>query len=118
MTMELDCIFCKIVNKKIPASILFENDTVLAFRDIEQKAPEHILVIPKAHVPSIMEQSLSKDTGIWDAVLDAIQTIAKDLNLDINGFRIVNNMGLHGGQTVDHLHFHVLGGRQMNWPPG
>ncbi|MDK2822672.1 MAG: histidine triad family protein [Clostridia bacterium] len=112
-----DCIFCKIVDKEIPAKVVYEDDTVLAFNDIQPQAPVHVLVIPKKHISdltALAEADLSKVTHIFKV----IKEIAKDKGIDEEGYRIVNNCREKGGQTVGHLHFHLLGGRQMHWPPG
>jgi histidine triad (HIT) family protein len=111
----MECIFCKIIRREIPAEIIFENDHVLGFRDINPQAPTHILVIPKQHVVNF-NNLVSKD--IWDELLDGIQIIVKEEGVDQSGYRVVINCGGHGGQTVDHLHCHILGGRLMAWPPG
>ncbi|MGL4606317.1 MAG: histidine triad nucleotide-binding protein [Eubacteriaceae bacterium] len=111
-----NCLFCKIVNKEIPAEIVFEDKLVLAFKDIDPQAPVHILIIPKAHYDSI----LSVPAG--DDIIGHIHTIANRIALKENiaetGFRLVNNCGEHGNQTVPHLHYHLLGGRFLTWPPG
>lgn len=111
-----ECIFCKIVNKEIPSEIVYENDQIVAFKDINPVAPVHILIVPKVHVKSIME--LDTSSNILNGVAEAIQKIAKDQNIACEGFRVVNNCGTLAGQSVDHLHFHLLGGRAMQWPPG
>lgn len=104
-----DCIFCKIINKEIPGSIVYENDKVLAFNDINPQAPIHIIVIPKEHVKSIMEA----DIEISGDLINAIQEIAKKLNIDKTGFRVITNCGEDAGQTVNHLHFHILAGKKL-----
>jgi histidine triad (HIT) family protein len=111
-----DCIFCKIINKEIPSQIIYENDSVLAFNDITPQAPVHILVIPKKHIKDITSVS-EEDFDIIKEIFKVANKIAKDKGLE-DGFRIVNNCGDKGGQSVAHLHFHLLGGRQMQWPPG
>ena len=111
-----DCIFCSIVKGDIPTSKIYEDDKVIAFNDISPQSPVHILIIPKEHIPSVMEVDNNND--IISHVFSVINKIAKDKNLDKKGYRIVNNCGEEGGQTVPHLHFHLLGGRQMQWPPG
>ncbi|MDK2800091.1 MAG: histidine triad family protein [Clostridiales bacterium] len=112
-----DCIFCKIVSKEIPASIIYENDKVVAFKDINPVAPVHILIVPKQHISSVLEIEES-DTDVIHHIFMICKKLAKDLGITENGFRIVNNCGHDGGQTVDHIHFHVLGGRTLTWPPG
>src|SRR5262245_26659627 len=110
-----DCLFCKIVAGQIPATKVAENETCLAFRDIGPKAPTHVLVIPKAHVDSINEV---KDPSIVAAMTAMAQEVATAEGIAAKGFRLVVNTGADGGQTVFHLHMHVLGGRSMTWPPG
>lgn len=112
----MDCLFCKIVSGDIPSKKIYEDDRVLAFYDIDPKAPVHFLVIPKDHIKNVLEIP-SKKLDIVSHIFKVIQNIAVELNLN-EGFRIVNNCGERGGQTVDHLHFHVLGGRNLGWPPG
>ena len=112
----MDCLFCKIVKGDIPSKKIYEDDRVLAFYDIDPKAPVHFLVIPKDHIKNLLEVP-SDRFDIVSHIFKVIQNIAVKLNLN-EGFRIVNNCGEHGGQTVDHLHFHVLGGRNLGWPPG
>jgi histidine triad (HIT) family protein len=114
----MDCIFCKIAAGEIPAKKLYEDESVFAIADINPQAPVHFLVIPKAHIASLIEVDAT-DRG--KLLLGHIFSIAADLarrqKLD-KGYRTVINTGPEGGQTVDHLHLHVLGGRQMHWPPG
>jgi histidine triad (HIT) family protein len=112
-----DCLFCKIANKEIESDIVFENDKVMAFKDISPVAPVHILVIPKKHIDSIME--IDKMEGLEiEEMMKTIVSVASDLGLKKNGFRIVTNTGDDGGQSVGHLHFHILGKRKFVWPPG
>ena len=110
------CLFCNIVNKEIPANLIYEDDKVLAFKDINPQSPVHFLVIPKEHIDSInsVEEGNKEVLG---HILYTISKLAKEQNLE-SGYRIVNNCGKDGGQTVNHIHFHVLGGREMMWPPG
>lgn len=112
-----DCIFCKIVNDEIPTTKIYEDDKVVAFNDINPQSPVHILVIPKDHIPS-MNDIDETNVEILSHIIFSIKKIAKDKNLVDKGYRIVNNCGEQGGQTVNHLHFHLLGGRNMQWPPG
>jgi len=112
-----DCIFCKIINKDIPTNIIYEDDKVVAFNDINPQAPLHVLIIPKEHISSISNINEENSNLIGHIHLVA-NIIAKREGLQERGFRIVNNCGVEGGQTVPHLHFHILGGRQMKWPPG
>jgi len=109
-------IFKKIIDREIPANIVFEDDVCLAFRDIEPKAPTHVLMIPKKEIPSLADLT-SDDAKIVGHTLVKIAELAKTLGLD-HGYRVVVNCGLEAGQTVDHLHFHLLGGRTLTWPPG
>ncbi len=112
-----NCLFCKIIKKEIPAKIAFEDETLLAFYDISPQAPTHILIIPKEHIVALPEID-SSDKLLLGEILYKATELAKSLGLDKDGFRVVNNTGTFGGQTVFHLHFHLLGGRQMTWPPG
>ena len=110
-----NCLFCKIIRREIPSEILFENENVLAFRDINPQAPEHILIIPKQHISSPAEINDS-NSSIAGALVSAAAEIAKDKLPE--GYRLVFNCGEIAGQTVFHLHLHLLGGRTLNWPPG
>jgi len=112
-----DCLFCKIIERKIPASIVYEDQRVLAFTDINPQAPTHILVIPKRHIDSLNEISTEDDQLIGEVVRRAA-LIAKDKGLSAAGFRTVFNTNREAGQTVFHVHLHLLGGRTMSWPPG
>jgi histidine triad (HIT) family protein len=111
------CLFCKIAEKTIPAMIVHEDDQTLAFDDIHPQAPVHTLVIPKRHVASIQDLG-ETDQPLLARLLLVCTKIAKDKGLADPGFRLVANTGRDGGQTVFHLHFHVMGGRHMGWPPG
>ncbi|WP_026476293.1 histidine triad nucleotide-binding protein [Alkaliphilus transvaalensis] len=113
-----DCIFCKIVKGEIPSKKVYENDQIVAFHDITPQAPVHLLIIPKKHIPSALFIDEEVAQEIMPEVFIAITKLAKEFNLEETGFRIVNNCGLDGGQTVDHIHFHLLGGRKLQWPPG
>lgn len=113
----MDCIFCKIINNEIPSNKIYEDDKVLAFHDINKEAPIHFLVIPKEHIQSVNEIN-SKNSEIISHIFVIINKIVKDLGIDESGYRIVNNCGKDGGQTVNHIHFHVLGQRDLKWPPG
>lgn len=112
-----DCIFCKIANGEIPSDIIYQDDKVIAFNDIDPQSPVHFLVIPKEHIPSIRYID-EENVSLISHVILVINKIAKEKGLEKNGYRIVNNCGEYGGQTVEHLHFHVLGGRYLLWPPG
>jgi histidine triad (HIT) family protein len=112
-----DCIFCKIVGREIPARVVYEDDVLLAFEDIKPQAPVHILIIPKDHFASLAEASEQKASLLGRLLLQA-KDIARLKNLEETGYRIVLNTGRDSGQDVPHLHFHLLGGRRMTWPPG
>lgn len=107
----MDCIFCKIVNGDIPSNKVYEDDTVLAFHDIAPQMPVHVIVIPKTHIASAAEVN-ADNSAVIGHIFEVIPKIAKDLGLD-NGFRIINNCGKDGGQTVNHIHFHILGGKTL-----
>ena len=111
-----DCLFCKIANKEIDADVVTETDSVVAFRDINPQASTHILVIPKRHVASAAELT-EGDGGLLADLFTTISRLARDEGLD-GGWRVVTNVGDHAGQTVHHLHLHLIGGRPMSWPPG
>lgn len=111
-------IFSKIISKEIPADIVFESDNVLAFKDINPKAPVHILIIPKIEIPKVTDLKGSEHAALLGEMIDAANKIAKDFGIADEGFRLVFNCGENGGQEVYHLHLHLLGGRKMNWPPG
>lgn len=112
----MDCLFCKIVAGQIPSKKVFEDDALFAFHDIDPKAPKHILVIPKKHLASLADAQ-SADEALLGHILTTAAAIARDHGLG-KGYRVVISTGPEGGQTVDHLHLHLLGGRQMHWPPG
>lgn len=111
-----DCLFCKIVSKEVPSIVLYEDDDILAFEDIDPKAPAHFLVVPKRHIDSA--NALTKADGpLLGRIFEAIAALCEQKGIT-NGHRIVTNIGTDGGQSVGHLHFHVLGGRALAWPPG
>ena len=112
-----DCIFCKIIRGEIPAKKFFEDDDLFAFHDINPHAPVHFLVIPKKHIVNLME-TRAEDTALLGKLLFKAQELAVSLGCGENGARFVLNCKSHGGQSVDHLHLHVLGGRTLSWPPG
>ncbi len=112
----MDCLFCKIINGEIPSNKVYEDELVFAFRDIEPQAPTHILIIPKQHINSAAEIDES-NSGVVAHIFEVAAKIAKQEGLD-DGFRIVNNCGDSAGQTVKHLHFHLMGGRDFGWPAG
>ena len=111
-----DCIFCRIAAGEIPSNKLYEDDQLLAFYDLDPQAPTHFLVIPKAHIASAAEIT-PQNAAIVAHIYEVIARVAAELGLE-QGFRVVTNCGPQGGQTVPHLHFHVLAGRDMTWPPG
>jgi histidine triad (HIT) family protein len=111
-----ETIFSKIIRREVPADIVYEDDLTLAFRDITPQAPIHILVIPKKPIPQLAAAE-SEDHALMGHLLLTAKRVAQQVGLD-NGYRLVINNGSDGGQTVDHLHLHILGGRQMRWPPG
>jgi len=112
-----DCIFCKIVSGEIPGDIVYQDDGVLAFRDLGPQAPVHVLVIPKRHISTINDLQ-SEDAELIGKMYLAAKKIAKQEGMDESGYRCVMNCNSDGGQTVHHIHLHVLGKRQMTWPPG
>lgn len=113
----MSCVFCRIINKEIPSNIVFEDDEVLAFHDINPQAPYHILVVPKKHVPTLLDLT-EEDRDLIGHIYLIIKKIAQDLGFAERGYRVVVNCKEEAGQTVFHLHFHVLAGRTMGWPPG
>jgi histidine triad (HIT) family protein len=115
--MSADCLFCKMVSGAIQPDKVYEDADVLAFRDINPKAPVHVLVVPKRHVSTLNDLS-DADAALAGKLLLAGQKVAKQLGVADSGYRIVNNCNGEGGQVVWHVHMHVLGGRQMHWPPG
>lgn len=112
----MPCIFCKIVNDEIPSEKVYEDNDILAFKDLNPAAPIHILIIPKKHISSLNDVK-SEDIEILGKLLLTTSKIAKEQGLS-KGYRVVNNCGEDGGQTVDHIHFHLLGERKLQWPPG
>ena len=113
----MDCLFCKIIEGEIPSTKVYEDDMCLAFRDIEPQAPEHIVIVPKAHIESanaLNSENIKYVAHIWET----IPKIAKESGFAEKGYRVVNNCGKDGGQTVMHLHFHLMGGREFGWPAG
>ena len=111
-----NCIFCKIINGEIPSQKVYEDEKVLVFKDIKPEAPVHILVVPKEHIESANDIN-EENSSIIGHIFVVIAKVTKDLGIDKNGYRIVNNCGKDGLQTVPHLHLHVFGGKTFNWPP-
>ena len=114
---EPDCLFCKIVDGEIPADIVYESDTVVAFRDINPQAPIHMVIIPRQHIATINDIDPEHE-AIVGSLFSAARQIAADEGLSDDGYRVVMNCNEAAGQTVFHIHLHLLGGRQMRWPPG
>ena len=112
-----DCIFCKIAKGQISSRIIYEDDEVIAFNDANPQAPIHFLVISKEHIESVNDIN-SNNSHLISHIFTIIARLAKELGIDGDGYRIVNNCGEFGGQTVPHIHFHILAGRQLLWPPG
>ena len=112
----MDCLFCKIIEGEIPSQCLYEDDKIYVFKDIDPQAPVHFLVIPKKHIDSL-DAMADEDAKLIGYVFKKIRDLAKEQGLK-DGYRVVNNIGEDGGQSVKHMHFHVLGGRSLQWPPG
>ncbi len=115
--MSSDCLFCKIIAGDIPSNKVYEDEQVFAFHDINPAAPTHILIIPKKHLTTVADAQ-EEDEALMGRLLLKANQIARDQGLADEGFRYVINTGSHGGQTVYHVHLHILGGRAMGWPPG
>jgi histidine triad (HIT) family protein len=112
-----DCLFCKISNGDIPASIVYQDDRVIAFNDINPQAPTHVLIVPKRHIETLNDLQ-SEDDGLVGEMVRRAAAIAKERGVGEGGYRTVFNTNRHAGQTVFHIHLHLLGGRSMSWPPG
>jgi len=113
----MDCLFCKIINGEIPSKKAYEDENVYAFWDISPTAPVHILVIPKRHIATLND--INEDNAdVISKIYEAIPKIAKEHNIDVDGYRVVTNCNKNAGQTVFHIHFHLLGGRELTWPAG
>jgi histidine triad (HIT) family protein len=117
MSSNAQCLFCRIISGEIPAKKLHEDDDVVAFYDITPQAPTHLLVIPRKHIPSLDDMTQDDVSAVGATILRATQ-LARDLHLELDGYRLVVNNGPGAGQTVFHIHVHLLGGRQFGWPPG
>ncbi|MFA5880245.1 MAG: histidine triad nucleotide-binding protein [Candidatus Margulisiibacteriota bacterium] len=113
----MNCIFCDIINNKIPSSKIYEDDFLIAFEDTNPQAPVHILLVPKKHIDNILKFD-AEDDKLVTQIFSAIKKIAEKFNLQENGLRIIVNTGVAAGQTVDHVHLHLLGERIFSWPPG
>lgn len=110
-------IFKRIIDKEIPATIVYEDDQCLAFQDINPQAPTHVLIIPKKEIPAVAALA-DEDAALVGHMWLVIRDLARQLGLEADGYRVVVNNGRHAGQEVDHLHYHLLGGRPLKWPPG
>lgn len=113
----MDCLFCKIARGEIPANIIYQDDLVMAFDDINPQAPIHKIIIPKQHIATINDLT-TENSELMAHMIQSAVLLAKQANLAAEGYRIVMNCNANGGQTVFHIHLHLLGGRQMGWPPG
>ncbi|MDH5541362.1 MAG: histidine triad nucleotide-binding protein [Nitrospinota bacterium] len=112
-----NCLFCKIIEGELPSEKVFDSYNVIAFKDVVPQAPTHILVVPKKHIPNMTSLSeLDRETVA--EMFNAVKVLVGENDIEESGFRVVINQGSDGGQTVDHLHMHILGGREMEWPPG
>lgn len=111
------CLFCRIATKELPGRIIYEDEQAVAFEDIHPQAPTHLLVVPKRHIESLREMT-APDAALVSHLLLLVNRLARECHVDRQGYRVVINCGDHGGQTVAHLHLHLLGGRSMAWPPG
>lgn len=113
----MSCLFCKIAQGEIPATVVFEDDDIMAFRDIKPQAPTHLLIIPKQHIATINDTGEQEEQLLGKMILQA-KKLAQNEKLSETGYRLVFNVNSGGGQEVYHIHLHLLGGRQMTWPPG
>lgn len=112
-----DCLFCKIVKGDIPCNKVYEDDKVFSFKDIDPKAPVHILIVPKKHISSL-NKITQEDSEVIAHIFTVVKKLADELGIAESGYRVVSNCGEDGGQSVSHIHFHLLGGRNLKWPPG
>ena len=115
--MSADCLFCRIAAGEIPAKLVREDENVVAFRDIDPKAPTHVVVIPRRHIASVNDLEPG-DAALLGEIFLAAKEIAREEGIAASGYRLVVNTGRDGGQSVDHIHLHLLGGRRHSWPPG
>lgn len=113
----MDCLFCKIINGEIPSKKVYEDDRIFVFEDISPAAPVHVLIVPKKHIERIADVT-SEDEELLGYLMGKIPALIKDLKLDGRGVRLVNNCNAEAGQSVFHIHFHLMGGRSFGWPPG
>lgn len=113
----MDCIFCKIATHEVPARVAFENDRLIAFHDLFPQAPTHVLIIPKTHYTTMNDVPAS-ESALLGEMMSTATTIAQELGVDESGYRVVMNCNKDGGQSVYHIHLHMLAGRQLGWPPG
>lgn len=113
----MDCIFCKIAKGELPAKIIYQDENVLAFDDISPQAPQHKIIIPLKHIPTLNDLK-NEDHALISHMVESATKLAKQLNIEKDGYRLVMNCNPGAGQTVFHIHLHLLGGRQMHWPPG
>src|SRR5262245_30284726 len=112
-----NCIFCRIANREVPSKIVFEDDRAAAFHDLEPKAPVHVLIVPRKHLANLAAAG-PEDEALLGHLLRVASQLAEELGVAGSGYRVVLNVGPNAGQTVDHLHVHLLGGRGLSWPPG
>lgn len=112
-----DCLFCGIIDGKVKGSVVYQDGSVVAFKDINPKAPVHLLIIPRKHIASVLDLQ-GEDRELIGDVFTVASKLARDNGVDRDGFRVVVNCGPNAGQSVDHIHFHLLGGRSLGWPPG
>lgn len=113
----MDCIFCKIASGEIPAKLIYSDDKIVAFDDLNPQAPQHKIIIPRAHIATLNDLNAENSYLIGEMTLVAT-TLAKELNIANDGYRLIFNCNTHGGQSVFHIHLHLLGGRRLKWPPG
>jgi histidine triad (HIT) family protein len=113
----MNCLFCQIIKGDVPAKIIYQDDSVVAFNDIKPHAPQHILIIPKKHIPTLNDLQ-AEDTQLIGHLIQTAKHLAKENDIAEEGYRLVINCNAGAGQTVFHLHLHLLGGRQLTWPPG
>ena len=113
----MDCIFCGIVDRSLPTELIYEGEQIVAFRDITPQAPTHVLIVPREHIESVADLN-ETHTAVLGEIFLAANTIARQEGIGETGFRLVFNCGRAAGQSVDHVHLHLIGGRKLGWPPG